>query len=76
MKGRFIGDNIRLIDGIINYTSEENLPGLLLFLDWESFRHRELELYSKSAWNIWVWLVFCEMDQHVLQQQYRKLCFK
>ena len=35
MKGRFIGDNIRLIDGIINYTAKENLPGLLLFLDFE-----------------------------------------
>ena len=35
MKGRFIGDNIRLIDEIINYTAEENLPGLLLFLDFE-----------------------------------------
>ena len=33
MKGRFIGDNIRLIDGIINYIAEETLPGLLLFLD-------------------------------------------
>ena len=35
MKGRFIGENIRLIDGIINYTAEQNLPGLLLFLDFE-----------------------------------------
>ena len=35
MKGRFIGDNIRLIHGIINYTAKENLPGLLLFLDFE-----------------------------------------
>ena len=35
MKGRFIGDNIRLIHGIINYTAKENLPRLLLFLDFE-----------------------------------------
>ena len=35
MKGRFIGDNITLIDGVINYTAEENLQGLLLFLDFE-----------------------------------------
>ena len=33
MKGRFIGENIRLIDGVINFAEAENIPGLLLFLD-------------------------------------------
>ena len=28
-KGRFIRENIRLIDGIINYTASHNMPGLL-----------------------------------------------
>ena len=31
MKGRFIGENIRLIDGVINFAEVENIPGLLLF---------------------------------------------
>ena len=31
MKGRFIGENIRLIDGVINFAEAENIPGLLLF---------------------------------------------
>ena len=31
LKGRFIGENIRLIDGIINHTAAHNIPGLLLF---------------------------------------------
>ena len=35
LKGRFIGENIRLIDGIINFTAAKNIPGLLLFLDFE-----------------------------------------
>ena len=35
MKGRFIGENIRLIDCIIQYASEKNIPGLLLFIDFE-----------------------------------------
>ena len=35
LKGRFIGENIRLIDGIINHTKSNNIPGLLLFLDFE-----------------------------------------
>ena len=35
MKGRFIGENIRLIDRVINFAEVENIPGLLLFLDFE-----------------------------------------
>ena len=35
IKGRFIGENIRLIEGIINYTATQNIPGRLLFLDFE-----------------------------------------
>ena len=30
MKGRFIGENIRLIDCIIQYATEKDIPGLLL----------------------------------------------
>ena len=33
--GRFIGENIRLIDSIINYAAEQYIPGLLLFIDFE-----------------------------------------
>ena len=35
IKGRFIGENIRLIDSIINYTANTNIPGLILLLDFE-----------------------------------------
>ncbi|KAL9959711.1 hypothetical protein ACROYT_G033060 [Oculina patagonica] len=35
LKGRFIGENIRLIDCIIQYATEKNIPGLLLFIDFE-----------------------------------------
>ena len=35
IKGRFIGENIRLIDSLINYAATKNIPGLLLFLDFE-----------------------------------------
>jgi len=34
LKG-FIGENIRLIDGIIQYATQHNVPGLLLFMDFE-----------------------------------------
>ena len=35
LKGGFTGENIRLIDGIINHSEAHNIPGLLLFLDFE-----------------------------------------
>ena len=35
LKGRFIGENVRLIDCIIQYAREKNIPGLLLFIDFE-----------------------------------------
>ena len=35
LKNRFIGENIRLLNYIINYTDKEELPGLLLFIDFE-----------------------------------------
>ena len=35
LKGRFIGENIRLIDCVIQYATEKNIPGLLLFIDFE-----------------------------------------
>ena len=63
LKGGFIGENIRLIDGIIKYTAAQNIPGLLLFLDFEkafdtvewSFLQKTLQYYNfrQSAIN-WI----------------------
>ena len=36
IRNRFIGENIRLIDSVIKYTKAKNMPGLLLFLDFEN----------------------------------------
>ena len=35
LKGRFTGENLRLIDSVVNYTATKRTPGLLLFLDFE-----------------------------------------
>ena len=35
IRDRFIGENIRLIGSAIKYTKAKNMPGLLLFLDFE-----------------------------------------
>ena len=53
LKGRFIGENIRLIGCILQYATEKNIPGLLLFIDFEkafdslewSFIHDTLRSY-------------------------------
>ena len=49
LKGRFIGENIRLIDGLINHTAAHNIPGLLMFLDFEKSFDSRLNglLYGK-----------------------------
>ena len=33
VKGRYIGENIRLIQDLMFYTEKENLPGIAVFLD-------------------------------------------
>ena len=49
LKGRFIGENIRLIDSVINYTAVKKIPGLLLFLDFEkAFDTLELPFIQKT----------------------------
>ena len=35
LKGRFIGENIRLINSVIDYAEKQNILGLLLFVDFE-----------------------------------------
>ena len=35
LKNRFIGENIRLVDSVINYANKEKIPGLLLFIDFK-----------------------------------------
>ena len=54
LKNRFIGENIRLLDSIINYTNTEQIPGLLLFVDFKkafdsvewSFIEKTLKYYN------------------------------
>ena len=33
IKNRYIGENVRLISDIMNYTEENNIPGIALFID-------------------------------------------
>ena len=75
LKGRFIGENIRLIDGIIKYTATKNIPGLLLFLDFEkafdtiewSFLEKALQHYNFGPSVIkWIQLFYNNIESCVL----------
>ena len=44
IKGRYIGENVRLICDIISYTAAKNLPGLAIFLDFE-------KAFDSIEWN-------------------------
>ena len=44
LKGRFIGENIRLINSVIDYAEKQNIPCLLLFVDFEkAFRYSGMD---------------------------------
>ena len=54
IKGRYIGESIRLIYDILHYTEENNIPGILLLIDFEkafdslswSFINKTLNLFN------------------------------
>jgi len=35
IKGRFIGQNVRLLNDLLEYMDVKNIPGILLFVDFE-----------------------------------------
>ena len=74
-KGRFIGENIRLIDGLISHTAACNIPGLLMFLEFEkafdsvewSFIWKMLSsFYFGSSLINWIKLCYCSIQSCVL----------
>ena len=49
LKGRSIGENVRLIDSIITYAESQNISGILLFIDFEkAFNTLEWHFIEKT----------------------------
>ena len=85
IKGRFIGENIRLIDGIINFAAAKNIPGLLLFLDFEKafdtvewvFIKKTLELFNFGPSMIkWINICYNNIESCVINNGWSTEFFK
>ena len=48
VKDRFIGETIRSIYDIMEFTAEENIPGLLVFIDFK-------KAFDNVEWNFLYW---------------------
>ena len=75
IKNRCISDNIRTLDSVIQYTANKNIPGLLLFLDFEkAFDTLEWPFIEKSLQHFgfgpslskWVRLCYCKTESCIL----------
>ena len=85
IKGRFIGENIRLIDSYIKYTAERNIPGLLLFLDFEkAFDTLEWSFIRKTFQHFgfgtsllnWIKVFYCNIESCILNNGWASNFFK
>ena len=84
IKDKFIGENIRLLDSIICYAKEKNMPGLLLFLDFEKasntiewpFIRKTLSYFGFGASIIqWFNLFYCAPESCILNNGWTSAFF-
>ena len=85
IKGRFIGENIRLIDSIIKYTANKNIPGLILLLDFEKafdtlewpFIEKTLQHYGFGlSIQKWIRTLYCDIESCIINNGWMSDCFK
>ena len=77
IKGRYIGENVRLISDIMEQTWVNNTPGILINISWfyESFWLPGMVLYSKCSPKIQFWWQLKKMDRDFLHG-HRKRSFE
>ena len=85
LKGRYIGENIRLVYDIMQHTDTYNIPGLLVLIDFEkafdslswSFIQKALELFNfKTSIKSWIKTFYKNSMSAVMQNGYLSECFK
>ena len=79
IKGRYIGQHIRLLDDLMNFTDVNKIPGILLFIDFEkafdtlewSFLHRALEIFNFGPKiRKWVSTLYNDIESGVMNGGY------
>ena len=87
LKGRCtcISENIRLLDSLIKYTEGRNIPGLLLFIDFEkAFDTLQWPFISKTLQHFgfgpsllkWIELFYCNIESCILNNGWASNFFK
>ena len=85
VKGRYIGENIRLISDVLDFTKEQNIPGILVALDFrKAFDSLEWPLIMKilDAFNFgssikrWISTFYTSVESAVLNNGYMTNWFK
>ena len=85
VKGRFIGQNVRLLNDIMEYTEMNKIPGIMVFVDFEKafdllewhFIQNTLRLFNFEP-NIrqWISTLYCAVESGVLNGGYMTNYFK
>ena len=74
LKGRSIGENVRLLNSVISYAEQQNIPGMLLFIDFEKafntlewkFLEKTLRLYNFGDCLItWIRLLYADISSSI-----------
>jgi len=79
IKGRYIGQNICLLDDLMNFTNANKIPGILLFIDFKkafdtlewSFLHQVLEVFNFGPKiRKWVSILYNDIESGVMNGGY------
>ena len=74
LKGRSIGENVRLLNSVISYAEQQNVPGMLLFIDFEKafdtlewkFLEKTLCFYNfGDSLTTWIKLLYTDISSSI-----------
>ena len=85
IKGRYIGQNIRLLSDLMSYTESNKIPGIFLFVDFEKafdslewdFLYRALKAFNFGpAIRKWIKILYKDIESGVINGGYMTNYFK
>ena len=85
IKERYIGQNIRLLNDLMNFVDVNKIPGILLFIDFEkafdtlewNFIHKALKIFNFGP-NVrkWISILYKDIESGVINAGYMTSYFK